>query len=207
MNAIKLNFINKSNDPNNSDIIIFQKNTGIDFEDTAVAWKVINNCSVGWNHCFELSREINIGAVDSWNNPINSPISAEYGQQFRVYADAAGNHIEYAGQGSSTDKVLFRSDLPKGSINANIYKAGNLLARSTGISPAQTSAFRFKPTIWIGVSSQIQEGDIINSAIISEVDTELNLAGIASADVVMTGGGPGPNTTPFHFTLENIVYV
>jgi len=80
MNAIKLNFINKSNDPNNSDIIIFQKNTGIDFEDTAVAWKVINNCSVGWNHCFELSREINIGAVDSWNNPINSPISAEYGQ-------------------------------------------------------------------------------------------------------------------------------
>ena len=147
MNAIKLNFINKSDDPNNSDIIIFQKNEANDFEGIVVAWKVIRNCAVGWHHRFELPNEINIGASDSWGNELDSPIPAEEGQQFRVYADAAGNHIEYEGQGSSTEKVLFRSDLSKGSIYANIYKAGKLLARSTGISPAQTSAFRFKPTI------------------------------------------------------------
>jgi hypothetical protein len=35
-------------------------------------------------------------------------------------------------------------------------------------------------------------------------DTELSLYGISSADIVMTGGGPGPNSTPFQFTLQNV---
>ncbi|MBT9441299.1 MAG: hypothetical protein IV087_05435 [Acidovorax sp.] len=45
----------------------------------------------------------------------------------------------------------------------------------------------------------------MNSAIISNINTELSLLGIASADIVMTGGGPGANSTPFAFNLENIV--
>ena len=38
-------------------------------------------------------------------------------------------------------------------------------------------------------------------------ETELAgaLLGIASADIVMTGGGPGRNPPPFSFTLENVV--
>ena len=47
----------------------------------------------------------------------------------------------------------------------------------------------------------------MNSAIISNINTELSLLGIASADIVMTGGGPGPNSTPFQFTLENVKMV
>ncbi|MDC0684919.1 hypothetical protein [Sorangium atrum] len=40
---------------------------------------------------------------------------------------------------------------------------------------------------------------------ISSVNTELSLLGIASADIVMAGGGAGVDSTPFVFTLENIV--
>ncbi|MNT99836.1 hypothetical protein D3C72_2427920 [compost metagenome] len=65
--------------------------------------------------------------------------------------------------------------------------------------------FQFKPTIWIGVASQIVQGQVMNSAIISNINTQLSLLGIASADIVMTGGGPGANTTPFAFHFENIV--
>ncbi|MDB5088090.1 MAG: hypothetical protein JWR09_2084, partial [Mucilaginibacter sp.] len=61
-------------------------------------------------------------------------------------------------------------------------------------------------TLWIGAVSQIWEGDLINSAITSQVNTELSLLGIASADIVMTGGGPGKASTGFNFTLQNIVY-
>ena len=45
----------------------------------------------------------------------------------------------------------------------------------------------------------------MNSAIISNINTEISLLGIVSADIVMTGGGSGPNATAFVFTLENVV--
>jgi hypothetical protein len=34
----------------------------------------------------------------------------------------------------------------------------------------------------------------------------LSLLGIASADIVMTGGGPGSNAMPFAFSLQNVIY-
>ena len=46
---------------------------------------------------------------------------------------------------------------------------------------------------------------MMNSAIIGDINTEISLLGVASADIVMTGGGPGQNATAFQFTLENVV--
>jgi hypothetical protein len=97
------------------------------------------------------------------------------------------------------------NQLPAGSIDANIYKNGALLTAKTAVLPQQHAIFEFKPTIWIGVVEGVNEGDVLNSAILSQINTELSLTGVASADIVMTGGGPGPNSTPFTFTLENIV--
>ena len=48
-------------------------------------------------------------------------------------------------------------------------------------------------------------GKLMNSAVISSINTELSLLGIASADIVMTGGGSTKTATPFRFTLENVV--
>jgi len=56
------------------------------------------------------------------------------------------------------------------------------------------------------VVSQLEEGDVMNSAIISQVNSEINLFGISSADIVMTGGGPGKLSVSFNFSLENINY-
>ncbi len=48
----------------------------------------------------------------------------------------------------------------------------------------------------------------MNSAIVSEINTELSLLGIASADIIMTGGGAaGQGAQPFVFNLENIVHI
>jgi hypothetical protein len=110
-----------------------------------------------------------------------------------------------AGSGTSSREVQVLNSLPKGAINAGIYKAGKLLATKTSIAPQQKAVFEFKPTLWIGVVSQVDEGQVMNSAILSNIDTEISLLGIASADIVMTGGGPGSGATPFVFRLENVV--
>jgi hypothetical protein len=47
---------------------------------------------------------------------------------------------------------------------------------------------------------------VVDSAILSNINTEISLFGIASADIIMTGGGTGPDETPFVFTLTNVQY-
>ena len=48
-------------------------------------------------------------------------------------------------------------------------------------------------------------GQIMKPAIVSNINTELFLLGVASADIVMTGGGPGASAARFAFKLENVV--
>jgi hypothetical protein len=45
----------------------------------------------------------------------------------------------------------------------------------------------------------------MDSAVVEQVNTEFSLLGIASADIVMTGGGSGPDAQPFSFTFQNVV--
>jgi len=201
---IQLNFINNSNDANNSEIVVFQKNVATTFDELAVAWQVIKYCGQGDNHPFSFPMTMTVGASDSWGN-YTPQLEANNGQLFSMTLTPSGDKLGLAGSGTSSSEVQVLNALPKGAINASIYKGGKLLASKTSVAPQQKAVFQFKPTIWIGVASQIVQGQVMNSAIISNINTELSLLGIASADIVMTGGGPGPNSTPFQFNLENIV--
>ena len=201
---IKLNFINQSNDMNNSQIVIFQKNVATDFDELAVAWLVIQNCGQGDNHPFTFPMTMAVGASDSYGN-FTPQLTAQNGQMFHVTLSNSGDTLSYAGPSTSSREVQLRNDLAQGAINGSIYKDNRVLATKTSIAPAQKAVFEFKPTIWIGAVSQIVQGQVMNSAIISDVNTELSLLGIASADIIMTGGGPGTTSTAFAFTLENVV--
>jgi hypothetical protein len=73
------------------------------------------------------------------------------------------------------------------------------------VAPGQKAVFRFTPTLWIGVASQVQESRALHAAVMSSANTQLPLAGVAAADIVMTGGGTGADAQPFAFALEQIV--
>jgi hypothetical protein len=76
-----------------------------------------------------------------------------------------------------------------GSIGCNIYRDNKLLATETHIMPGQKALFQFQPRIFIGVTAEVEEGEVMSSSIIQQINTEINLFGIQSADIVMTGGG------------------
>ena len=59
---------NCSNDANNSNIVIFQKNVATDFDELVIAWKVIRNCGQGDNHPFKFPMTISVSASDSYGN-------------------------------------------------------------------------------------------------------------------------------------------
>jgi len=201
---IELNVINHSNDANNPDIVIFQRNIANDFDEEAVAWKVIQNLGHGWNHPFRYASQLMVSAGDAYGN--HTPqLSADDGQAFEMQRDASGDILRIAGESASPKEIAVRNNLETDDISAGIRRSGSLLSVATEVAPGQISVFQFKPVIFIGVVSQIEEGQVMNSAIVSEINTEISLLGIASADIVMTGGGPGPNSKPFEFTVQNVV--
>lgn len=201
---IELNFINQSNDANNSEVVIFQKNVATSYDELAIAWQVIQNCGQGDNHPFSYPMTMEVSASDSYGN-YTPKMKAQNGQQFAINKTSSGNQLQYNRPAASVSEVEVLNNLEKGAINANIYKSGKLLAAKTSIAPAQKAAFQFKPTLWIGVASQVTEGAVINSAILSNINTEISLLGISKADIIMTGGGPGKNSSPFEFSLANVV--
>ncbi len=202
--SIKLNLINQSDDLNNSSVVIFQKNVATDFDERAVAWRVIRSCGQGDNHPFEFPIEFTVGAADGYGNT-TPQMPAQFGQMFSMERTSSGDRLCLNGPSTNPTEVQVLNNLPKGAITANIYKSGRLLATKVAIAPQQKAVFQFKPTIWIGVASQVVEGEIMNAAIMCSVNTELSLLGVSSADIVMTGGGPGSNPRPFQFNLTNIV--
>jgi hypothetical protein len=202
---VQLNFINHSNDHNNSEIVIFSKNASTGVSELAVAWLVIQNCGIGDNHPFVYPEASQVGVMDSWGN-YSPKLDAQPGQAFAITMTDSGDVLAASGNATYPTEIEIANNLEKGTINALIFKDGKLFASKSSLAPQQMAAFEFKPTIWIGVASQVTQGQVMNSAIVSSVNTELSLLGIASADIVMTGGGPGPTSTPFTFTLQNVVY-
>jgi len=205
MADIRLNFINQSNDRNNSDIVIFQKNVATNFDELAVAWRVIQNCGPGMNHPFTYPMTMFISASDSYGN-YTQQLAAANGQSFSITKGTSGDVLKLTGTSARSNEVELTNQLPMGAIDANIYRDGRLLATKTKVAPGQKAVFEFKPTIWIGVASEVQEGEMMNSAILRSINTEISLLGIKSADIVLTGGGPGETATAFQFTLQNVVF-
>jgi len=148
-----------------------------------------------------------IAALDSNGNLVGTPLKAEDGQLYSANIVANVYQLKHEGKGSNNSEIQFRNNFERGSVNAEIHRGGKCVCIKYNIIPGQTSAFQFKPKLWIGVTSQVQEGETMNSAIISEINTALDLTGIVSADIIMTGGGQEPNFTPYQFNLQNIVYV
>ncbi|WP_322026321.1 hypothetical protein [Burkholderia sp. BCC1977] len=201
---INLNFVNLSNDVNNSQIVLFQKNVSTDFDELAIAWKVITNCGRGDNHPFVFPMLTTVSASDADGNYMPQK-RADNGQVFNVSRSTSGNVLALAGPAPTSREIQLRNDLSQGAITASVFKDNRLLAHKTGIVPGQKAVFEFKPTLWIGTASQIEQGAVMNSAVLSDINTELSLLGIKSADIVMTGGGGGTTATAYQFRLANVV--
>lgn len=202
-NSIKLNFVNKSNDANNSDVVIFQKNVASNFDERHTAWKVIKNPSHGESHPINYSTNFQVAAADSYGN-YTPKLAAYDGSAFEMVERASGHTLQPSQHfASNIDEVEVRNNLTRSAIDANCYKDGKLLAIKTNLAPGQKAVFKFNPKLYISVASGIEEGEILNSAIISKINTEINLFEVQSADIVMTGGG----SEPFNFSLENVTYI
>lgn len=203
---IQLNFINKSGDVNNSQVVIFQKNLAHNTNQHATAWHVINHLGYDWTHPFTYSTSFDIGVSDAWGN-YTPKFLATQGEKWVFEHSDDGDVLSRQGAADTPYEVEILNNLQQGAINACVYNCGKLSAIQSNVIPAQKAAFEFKPTIWVGVATQIKEGEVISSSMLQDISTEISLLGVQSADIVMTGGGMGPTAKALQFSLTNIVRI
>lgn len=206
---IHLRFINRSNDCGNSEVVLFQRNVVPDLEELAVAWKVIRFCGRDCQHPFVFSTEIEVSLGDEHGN-FSPRVAAHPGDRLLVTPHPTGRgrltpDSAEAGAGSADIQVVNR--LARGAVNVNAFSAGKLIAAKVAVAPGQKAEFRFTPALWIGVASGIEEGQALNAAVLSSSNTLLQLSGLVSADIVMSGGGGGTGAQPFSFALENVKHL
>lgn len=202
---IALRLINRSNDRGNSEVVLFQRNVVPELEELAIAWRVIRYCGRDCIHPFAYSTDVEIGLGDDHGN-FSPRLAAERGMRFTVASHPGGKpRLSSALDGASHTDIEVVNQLGRGAVNVNAFVSGRLMAAKSAVAPGQKAVFRFTPVLWVGVGSQIEESRALSSAVLSSANTPIELAGIASADIVMTGGGAGESAQPFRFELENVV--
>jgi len=203
---IQLNFINRTNDQTNHDVVIFQKNTVTSISEAPIAWTVIENGPQDCQYSFTYTQQLTVAVIDADRKTIARTV-AEEGQRFDVTNSIAGEVMATSPQGAvSKANIAIKNMMEKGAISAEIFRDGKLLARQSHIFPGQHAVFSFNSRIHIGIVPQVVEGKMLDPASIANIDGEIDLSNITSADIVMTGGGSGADATPFQFMLENANY-
>ena len=201
--AIRLEYIDLSEDSVDTDVVIFQKNTATGFDNLAVAWKVIRHCGRGNRHPIVYPDRSDVATSDSHGNYMPR-LTAWPGQLFHVRQQPSGNMLYYKGEGTCRDEIQVQNDLCHGLIQACIFKDYRMIARKTRVAPGQKAVFCLKPVLYLAAANGINEGDTLNAAVLSANPTEISLYGVSSAQLVMTGGGAGRDTEKYTFSLHEI---
>ncbi len=204
---IKLRFINRSNDGNKSEVVIYQKNEVSERASLAVAWKVIRYCGRDCYHPFIYPSGYEVTVTDEYGN-FAPRIAVTDGQMVKLVSTPTGSRrLRCAGAAGAYNEVDVLNAMDLGSVDVCLFKDKRLMGVKTTVTPGQKAVFQYRPALWIVVASEVVQGQGISSAVLSNVATEISLIGIASADIVMTGGGGGALAGPYEFNLENIVLI
>lgn len=200
---VKLNFVNRSNDAGNVRVLLFGQPPSPGLDEVGQAWRVIDNCGPGWSHPFTWPVAVTLGVVDP-NGNVSPQLDIAEGQVAEVVAAPSGTLLRIADQPGPSRAIALMNQLPQGFVAATVFRDGEPYARAS-LAPHTTVTLTFKPTIWIGAAARIEAGEAKGGEAVSTL-TEINLMGIAGADIVMTGGGQGAEARPFVFTLANVTY-
>ncbi|MFY0680301.1 MAG: hypothetical protein JXR13_06980 [Thalassovita sp.] len=196
---INLTFVNRSGDPNNSQVVIFQHNSAPGADSAATAWNVIDNCGPGGTHNFAFPLEFEVSARSSDIGDLPA-LPASPGRVIELSTNSAGSVLQVTdGKASDPDATDVRMSTDHGAADILALKDGKVLAISYYVPPQDRVSFEFGAELFIGAVGEINEGDLLEGDKLRKASTKLDLTGIKKADIVMSGSGPD-----FSFELQNV---
>ena len=188
---IKIKYINNSMNKDLPKIFVFAKNEIPTFDSlqNGVAWKVISN--IGRGSSCEFTYPIHTSVAATWDNGCNqtAELKATIGERYTVEKNETG--IVLLENGDSVDKKsieIANTIHTQNGISAQLYKDGNLLMEKDIVAYNQKATFIIHPVLYWGIASEIQEGRLLNSAVLnSDHFHKLNLEGLSDVTISLNG--------------------
>ena len=199
----QITYINKSINRDVPKIFIFASNAIPSFDTLkeGVAWRVIPDIGRASSSSFVFPIETSVSAT--WQDGQNKTkeLSSTIGKRYTVAKNDTGIVLETNGNASDTNSVEVTNDInvPNG-VSAQLYKEGKLMMEKKIVGFGQKTTFVLKPTLYWGVASEVQEGQPLNSAVLtSDQFFPQNLEGVSKATVSLNGNAE----EGYSFKIEN----
>lgn len=201
---MKLRF--RANTPyaSDSDVVIYQKNLASYEGKQAVAWQVFKHPAKGDVIDFTYPETMQMAVEDS-SGQLTALQEVAYGELWEAVEINGATVLMLAGDSASSAQIQFQNNLSGESVTANIYRDEQLIATTSAIAPGQEALFQFIPDFWMGVVPEAEAGQVLTSGMIYALDNQISCLGIASADIVMTGGSSVASSKPFTFEIKHVV--
>lgn len=193
--VIDLIFYNESDLKETPKIVLFQKHLIGGAQGDPVAWKVLKNLARGYRHPFQFDLNPQMRVKGSSGTQIGGLIDLEYSKSYVTQTDTEGDKVT-----QDLLTVPLVNQFKKDTISAEIFRGGRLLAVTRSIKPEESVIFQFNQVLWVGIANNETEGEILSEVAQTKIHTGLNLEGVNTAEIVMTGGG----TKPLSFSLRNV---
>ncbi|WP_064791367.1 hypothetical protein [Shewanella woodyi] len=200
---VEITYINKSMNKDLPTIFVFTKNETPTFDalKEGVAWRVIPDIGRASSSQFNFPIETSVGATWQGGQNKTQVLDSTIGKRYTVSKDDTGVVLAANGNASDTKSIDVNNDVnvPNG-ISAELYKDGKLMMTKNIVGFGQKATFVLKPRLYWGVASEIQESQLLNSAVLNtDKFFEQDLEGVTKVTVSLNGNAE----SGYSFKIEN----
>ena len=185
-----ITYVNYSDGADLPTIFVFAKNAipGFDELEDGIAWRVLPDIAKGSSSEFTVLPTCTVRASWGGVNRTESLV-AEPGQRYAVVEDDTGIVLLHVGSASQPNVIEVTSEVQvTGGITAHLLNDGKLLMQESIVAYGQKATFVLERKLYWGLASEIQESQLIRSAVLDSLDFfEQDLSGVTGATVTLTG--------------------
>jgi len=188
---IKITYTNKSMNKDLPTVFVFTKNETPTFDvlKEGVAWRTIPNIGRGSSSSFVFPVVTEVGAT--WQDGMNKTqiLSSDIGKRYTVSQNDTGIVLAANGNASDTKSIDVNNDANiQDGVSASLYKDGKLMLTKKIVGYGQKATFVLKPKLYWGIASEIQESELINSAVLNtDSFFEQDLEGVTEVNISLNG--------------------
>ena len=197
-----ITYVNRSDSASQPVIFVFAKNAipGFDELADAVAWRVLPDIGKGSSSEFMVLPMCTVQATWGGVNRTQALV-AEAGQRYSVIQDDTGIVLTPVGSSTQSNAIEVTCEVQiPGGVSVQLLNDGKAFMQESIVAFGQKASFIVERKLYWGVASEIQEGQMLATAVLnSDVFFEQSLEGATGATVTLTGN----EWSGFQFEVTN----
>lgn len=199
-NTVALQYQNLS-DNTSSDILVYMQNTKADL--TALppmAWQVIKH--IGYRGFHNFAYTVDTQVKVTWDGDAGGILPTEVleGGQYAVNLVDTDYEFQQVGVTLPNEIDVTNNIHTPNGIAVTLLKDGRAIMTQPGVAYGEQAEFGLHPKIYVSLVSNVQEGDTLTTAVMSQQFTPISLEGLKSCTFALYGD----RQDGYYFSVINV---